>query len=240
MKTSSKIISVAAMIFGVSVVAWPGDFEEGVAAFKKENYTVALQKFRKLTAQGNADAQFKLAILYRNGLGVAKDSFEAAGLFELAAVQGHAEAAWSLGLMYNNGQGIVQNYTEAARWYKLAAELGNARSQTTLAIKYENGEGVVQDYTEAVRWYKLAASQGDEIAQNYLASMYFKGQGVQQNYIRGHMWANLSTAAGTYDSPFDSPKKKRDAMASVMTPTQIAEAQKLARECQARNFKNCD
>jgi hypothetical protein len=25
-----------------------------------------------------------------------------------------------------------------------------------------------------------------------------------------------------------------------MTPQQIAEAQKLARECQARNFKNCD
>jgi len=35
-------------------------------------------------------------------------------------------------------------------------------------------------------------------------------------------------------------QKKRDAIASFMTAQQIAEAQKLARECQARNFKNCD
>jgi len=29
-------------------------------------------------------------------------------------------------------------------------------------------------------------------------------------------------------------------LAAIMTPQQIAEAQKLARECQQRNFKGCD
>jgi hypothetical protein len=32
----------------------------------------------------------------------------------------------------------------------------------------------------------------------------------------------------------------RDELAKKMTPQQIAEAQKLSRECQQRNFKDCD
>jgi hypothetical protein len=37
-----------------------------------------------------------------------------------------------------------------------------------------------------------------------------------------------------------SAVKNRDITARKMTPQQIAEAQKLARECQARNFTKCD
>ena len=36
-----------------------------------------------------------------------------------------------------------------------------------------------------------------------------------------------------------SAVKSRDIIAKRLTPQQIAEAQKLARECQARNFKGC-
>jgi hypothetical protein len=32
----------------------------------------------------------------------------------------------------------------------------------------------------------------------------------------------------------------RDQFSKAMTPQQIAEAQKMARECQQRNFKDCD
>jgi TPR repeat protein len=65
--------------------------------------------------------------------------------------------------------------------------------------------------------------------------MYAKGQGVVQDDTRAHMWYNLAATGG------DSVAvKSRDIIAAKMTPQQIAEAQKLARECQARNFKNCD
>jgi hypothetical protein len=58
---------------------------------------------------------------------------------------------------------------------------------------------------------------------------------VVENYVLAHMWFNLAAANG--DIP---ATKKRDLIATKMTPQQIAEAQKLARDCQARNFKNCD
>ena len=98
----------------------------------------------------------------------------------------------------------------------------------------QHGQGVVQDYAEAVRWYKLAAAQGDPSAQSNLASMYYSGKGAVQDYVRAHMWSHLATVNN------NEYQKKRAAIATFMTAQQIAEAQKLAQECQARNFKNCD
>ena len=58
-----------------------------------------------------------------------------------------------------------------------------------------------------------------------LGGRYVKGQGVPQDYVEAHKWFNRAAAAGDTDG-----KKGRDAIATVMTPAQIAEAQKLARE----------
>ena len=136
--------------------------------------------------------------------------------------------------MYHVGWGVVQDNVEAMRWFKLAATQGLAGAQLNLGIMYNNGDGVVQDYAEAARWYKLAAVQGDVSAQIYLGAGYATGEGVMQDYVRAHMWYNLSAVKNSSAAGF------RDIIAKKMTSQQIAEAQKLARECQARNFKNCD
>jgi len=77
--------------------------------------------------------------------------------------------------------------------------------------------------------------QGIITSQYNLALMYGKGNGVVQDYISAHMWANLVAASGDKDGA-----KLRESIATVMTPQQIGEAQKLARECQARQFKGCN
>ena len=100
---------------------------------------------------------------------------------------------------------------------------------------YNKGQGVAQDYAEALRWFKLAATQGNEIAQFNLGAMYANGEGVAQNHVLAHMWFNLASIKGGADGA-----KSRNLIALKMTPQQIAEAQKLAHECQSRNFKNCD
>ena len=66
-------------------------------------------------------------------------------------------------------------------------------------------------------------------------TMYAKGQGVPMDDVRAHMWFNLAAAKGDANAV-----KNRDIAASKMTPQQMAEAQKLARECQARNYKGCN
>ena len=101
---------------------------------------------------------------------------------------------------------------------------------------YEDGEeGVEQDYQEAVKWFRLAAAQGHANAQNDLGLMYATGQGVPQDYVRAHMWFSLAAAKG-----FSEALQNRYTAAGKMKPAQIERAQQMARECEKRNYKNCN
>ena len=91
------------------------------------------------------------------------------------------------------------------------------------------GQGVPQDYAAAVKWNRLAAEQGDAEAQHNLGVSYHRGEGVPQDYVQAHMWFNLA-ASRAPASERDEAIKMRNVAASNMTPAQIAEAQKLARE----------
>jgi TPR repeat protein len=153
--------------------------------------------------------------------------------FRPLAEQGDAIAQNKLGWMYNNGRGVPVDDTEAVRWYRLAAEQGNAYAQHQLGTMYLYGEGVPLDDTEAVRWYRLAAEQGNAYAQRDLGYMYGDGRGVPEDFVTAHMWLNLSAAQGA------DANKSKDFFAGRMTREQIAEAQRLARECLARNYKGC-
>ncbi len=55
--------------------------------------------------------------------------------------------------------------------------------------------------------------------------MYYEGEGVPQDYVLVHMWCNLSAAQGNKDGA-----ELRDLITKLMTPTQVAEAQRLARD----------
>jgi uncharacterized protein len=152
-------------------------------------------------------------------------------LYEALAYQGDAEAAWSLGLLYDKGQGVLQNGSEALKWYRLANERGYEDAQAYIGVLYYEGRGVPQDFAEAVKWFRLAAERGDVSAQYYLGLMYYDGQGVQKDYVQAYKWLNLSAAFGlAIAEEHDEVVRKRDLVASKMTPAQIAEAQKLAHE----------
>jgi uncharacterized protein len=141
------------------------------------------------------------------------------------ADQGDAGAQYNLGLMYANGQGVPQDYAAAVNWYRKAAEQGDNGAQVNLGLMYDNGQGVQQDYATAMSWYRKAAEQGDAAAKYFLAVMYEYGRGVPQDYVTAHMWFNLAAAEGNEVAVF-----YRDDLGAKMTPAQIAEAQKLARE----------
>jgi TPR repeat protein len=146
-------------------------------------------------------------------------------LWRPLADQGDAAAQFNLGVMYASGRGIPQNYAEALKWFRLAAAQGSAGAQFFLGNMYLSGQGVPESYAEAVKWYRLAADQGNATAQVFLGNMYAYGQGVPQDHVRAHMWFNLSAAHGGQVAA-----EARDNIARRMTPAQIAEAQKLARE----------
>ena len=130
------------------------------------------------------------------------------------------------------GEGIPQDDAEAVRWYRLAAEQGHASAQYNLGLMYDNGEGIPQDDAEAVRWYRLAAEQGSASAQNNLGVMYSNGEGVPQDNVEAHMWLNLA-ASRLSGADRERTVATRDRVAERMTPADLSEAQRRAREWHA-------
>ena len=87
-----------------------------------------------------------------------------------------------------------------------------------------------------MKWYRKGADQGDAAAQLNLGIMCYYGRGLPQDYVEGHKWLNL---AATWFLPSEAEKraraiKNRDIVAKKMTPSQIADAQSLAREWTAK------
>jgi len=136
------------------------------------------------------------------------------------AEQGHGEAQFKLGVMYLNGHGVTRNSAEAWKWWRKAADQGHAGAQNVSGLLLGG-----MNYGEAAKWYRKAAEQGNTDGQNMLGFSYKLGAGVPRDYVMAHMWFNLSSAQGR-----KSAAKSRDALTKLMTPDQIAEAQRLARE----------
>ena len=136
--------------------------------------------------------------------------------------------------MYRQGLGVPQDDKEAVNWYRKSAEQGDADAQHNLGVMYKKGLGVPQDYKEAVNWYRKSAEQGDAWAQDALGLMYRQGLGVPQDNVYAHMWFNIAASNGD-----DDARSNRDLVAIRMTTEQLTEAQKLARECVRKNYKDC-
>jgi TPR repeat protein len=109
------------------------------------------------------------------------------------------------------------------------AEKGSVGAQLKLGVMYETGQGVRRDYTEAARWYRKAAEQGHADGQLLLGLMYKGGQGVPQDYVEAYKWISLAASRAGIDDR-EKYAEAREELARKMTPQQIAEAQRQARE----------
>ena len=116
----------------------------------------------------------------------------------------------------------------------MEAEQGDAKAQYNLGVMYANGKGVPEDDKQAVKWYRLAAEQGVANAQYNLGVMYDRGDGVPEDKVLAYMWWNLAAANGIEDA-----STNKGIIAKRMTSSQIAEAQKLSRDCLKNNYKDC-
>ena len=90
------------------------------------------------------------------------------------------------------------------------------------------------DFSNALRIFRLAAEQGDPDAQNNLGMRYMEGDGVPQDNTYAHMWFDISAS-----NESEKAAMNRGIVAEKMTEDQIAQAQKLARECVKKNYKDC-
>ncbi len=153
------------------------------------------------------------------------------------AKQGSPKAQLFLGHMYRYGLGVPHDDAEAVKWYSKGAEREHDGAQYNLGLMYDKGLGVPRDYAKALFWYRMADAQGHGGAQYNLGLLHEKGLGVPQDYVRAYAWYDLAASSFPPGKDRDKAVEHRDIVAATMTPAQISEAQKLAREWRPEKTK---
>ena len=97
----------------------------------EQNYSVAVEWFRKAAEQGEAWANYNLGLCYEKGKGVEVDFKTAIKWYRTAAdYYNHVVAQIRLAEIYYE---VMQDKEQAMVWYRKAAEQGNAHGQYALA-----------------------------------------------------------------------------------------------------------
>ena len=86
------------------------------------------------------------------------------------------------------------------------------------------------DIAEALVWYRRAAEQGDVNAEIALGMAYAEGIGVVQDNIEADKWYDIAASQAKSADELADIATHHNKLAHTMTSSQIAEAQKLARE----------
>lgn len=148
-------------------------FLEGREYFAAGDYEAARQTWLPLAEAGDPQAQFSIAFLHEQGLGVPTNHTQAAYWYERAALQGLAVAQYNLGNAYLHGRGVVVDSTVAARLWRLAAQQGLIEAQYNLAAAQLQGSAAIQWPGEPVLLLRSAAAAGHTGARDLLANEAF-------------------------------------------------------------------
>jgi Sel1 repeat len=142
---------------------------------------------------------------------------------------GDKEAQYNIAWMYYRGDPPFQiNYKKAYDYWSKAANNNYALAANMLGIMYEDGKGVVKNDTKAVVCYTHSASLKNFDGSMNLSRKYWSGEGIVQDHTVAYA---LNVVAAPQDSARAySTQINRSKLEKWLTPIEIEEAKKLAKE----------
>jgi hypothetical protein len=184
-------------------------FRAGTQAINAGDVKSGIAALEYAAEQGHVVARWKLARLYADGQGVARDDQRAFKLFS-AIVEDHADdnprtqqarfvanSFVALGIYYLDGipnSPIAANSDKAREMFEYAASFfADADAQYNLARLMLDGKVSAKEGRVAARWLTLAANKGQHQAQALLGALLFKGEVVPREPAKGLMWLTLAS-----------------------------------------------
>lgn len=191
----------------------------------EQDFAKSLEWYTRAAQQGNATAQWNVAVLLANGEGnIDQDTQKAALWCQKAADQGFAPAQATLGRMYAAGQGVEKDAGKALILFQQAALQGDAEAQYNLAVLQEQGVAGEPNLAQASAWFSKAAEQGLPAAQVRLGLMYAIGQPMAQDLIEAHKWFFIASKCN-----HEAAKANLTHSLTLMEADQVKEAEDRAR-----------
>lgn len=121
---------------------------------------------------------------------------------------------------------MIGDYVRAVPIFARLAKIGHPEAQRLLGYVYYAGQGVPQDYARSLYWFEKAANQGCFGAYAAVSSLYRDGKGTGVDLGKAYMWLNIAISRLPDSVERDALIKERGKVEALMTPGQIAAAQK--------------
>lgn len=207
-------------------------FELASIAYENEDYLKTIKLLTKAAELDHPIAQYNLAVMYDNGLGVTRDPFAAFDWYRRSADQGYEDAEFCVGVAYSVGEVVPVDYAKSIDWYHKAAAQGQSDAQNNLGVMYDNGMGVPQDYKKSESWFCFAIQHNNQHAQFNLGKKYAKGIGVPKNIAVAYALFNLSQSEDMEAEQEMSKLERR------MTSSDFTQAKKLINQIERRGINN--
>lgn len=155
--------------------------EDAKAHISKKEYEEAVKLLNTLDAKNNSEAQYLLANIYYNGIGVPVSYKKAIAYLERS---GNADSLNMLARLYVEGKGCTKNNTKAIELWQKAAQLGSPAAEYQLGVIYLNGIlGVKTDIKKAVAYIRSSAKKGFAPAQKALSALPKEHTALSQDEI---------------------------------------------------------
>lgn len=110
-------------------------YRQGFAAYQKDDFATALEKWRPLAEQGSSAAQLFLGFMHANGQGLPNDPAQAVYWYSEAAERDNTVAQVRLAVMYRDGAGVAADRSRALFWSKMAARTENHMQKIAEALQ---------------------------------------------------------------------------------------------------------
>ena len=138
----------------ISFNSFADELSDALTSYLGGDYTSAITSFKKLAELGDANAQFLLGSMYKNGKGTPQNYKAAIKWYTKAAEQGDAMAQYNLGMMYVKGEGTSQDYVMAHMLWNIAAASGhkNAKTNRDIVAKEMTSEKILEAQQLAKEW----------------------------------------------------------------------------------------
>lgn len=179
----------AALLVSISLIGCGPSNQAGKSQQEMQSLTTKAE-------QGDARAQFDLAMKYANGDGVDENQDEAFAWFKKSAEQGNNMAMVELGKMYRAGDGVSQDSAMADMWMKKAADAGNAEAQYRVSM----------DYGYVLRSSVWILGKGKAQEENSQLFLSWLGKSASLKYPEAQYDLGMTYLLGATD--VDGPKQK--------------------------------
>lgn len=153
-------LACIAMLLGLQA-AQADDAGDAIWAYRHGRYEEAASILKPLARAGDPVAQFDIAVMYDDGVGLPRNLPLALQWYVRAAEAGLVDAQYMAGRFYGRGRGTGQNPARALFWFELARAgghplAGKLRDQHWSQLSHSRRDEIE---AEATRWQSAHPNQ---------------------------------------------------------------------------------